>query len=105
MKKLNEYSTYEEVKKDFDKWFSYWLTGYDADRGWTNEKRTIDDFTDDVIDVILYITEWNEEIIKNTNKWNIVYWYCVRFLYFGVDDENLSLEEVYEFLDGMTPFN
>lgn len=106
MKKIDEYSTIEEMTEDFDNWFGYWLTG------WSNEKecfdvscRDINAFTDEIVEIMIKVTDWqfDAEELKTMNRWNLVYWYCVRLLYLrGSDkDDYLYYDDVYEFLDNM----
>lgn len=96
MKNINEYSNINDLTADFNEWFGIWLS--------SNEK-SIDAITDEVIEVMLKITEWDEEVVRNTNKWNVVYWYCVQLLYLNNSNNDYTyLDVVYEFLDSITPF-
>ena len=97
MKKIEEYSTIQELEEAFNnEWFGKWISG---------SEKNIEDFTDEIIQIILLITDWNEEVIENTSKWNIVYWYCLRLLYLNnSNNDYIYLDDVFEFLDSITPF-
>ena len=97
MKKIEEYSTIQELQEAFNnEWFGKWISA---------KEKNIEDFTDEIIEIILLITEWDKEVIKNTNKWNIVYWYCLQLLYLNnSNNDYIYLDDVFEFLDSITPF-
>lgn len=97
MKKIEEYSTIQELQEAFNnEWFGKWILA---------KEKNIEDFTDEIIEIILLITEWDKEVIENTSKWNIVYWYCLQLLYLNnSNNDYIYLDDVFEFLDSITPF-
>ena len=72
--------------------------------------------TDDELSLICDITEWDRNIIFNTDKRNVVYWYAINLLYLYndsvVEDDKCGFRDgclfdydaLYLFLDSLTPF-
>lgn len=108
MKNLEQYDSIEVMTQEFNNWFGIWLSGWDnINNRWDEEiDRSINAFTDDIIDIMLAITGWDfdDDELKIINKMNLVYWYCVRLMYL-YNDNYYYIENVFEFLDGVRPFN
>ena len=72
--------------------------------------------TVDELNLICDITEWDRDIIFNTDKRNVVYWYALNLLYLYndsvVEDDKCGFvdgclfdyDALYLFLDSLTPF-
>ena len=104
MKEISKYSSVKEMEEEFNDWFGYFITGFDKEKGWLDEERSINDITDNVIDIMIAITDWDEDVVKNTNRWNVVYWYCLYLLYIHPNDY-FYIDDIFEFLNDMTPFD
>ena len=106
MKTVEQYDSYEEMEQDFNNWFGVWLTGWDKEKeSRVDIYRNIEAFTDDIVEVMLAITDWQfeEQELKSMNKMNLVYWYCVRLLYLNTD--YYYIEDVFDLLDGIRPYS
>lgn len=108
MKSIEEYSSIKEMERDFNIWFGVWLTGWDIEKGWVERDSSINAFTDDIIEIMLSITDWQfeEQDLKTMNKWNLVYWYCIRLLYLynDTDEYFCYINNVFELLDSIRPY-
>ena len=94
------------LELEFNDWFGKFIS---AD-GKGHEAIKIEDITDEVLDTIVAITDWEQDTVFNTNQWNVVYWYCLRLLYLynktylNSDRPYYYLDDIYDFLIDIIPF-